>query len=145
MVRMSPDAAYTEPEFDRNDRGSGSLNDYGFNLSPRNRRKTLRLAGSNEYQQELQRIVDEDPGQLVTAGGRRTMEEERVDAPMPLRLFTGNRVSDVVGIVPRGLEPVVEAAVVRLEEAGKPPRIPVVVVKTRGGLRVDLLMGETRF
>jgi hypothetical protein len=141
---MSSDAAHNEVEFDRNDRGTGSLNDYLFNLSPRNRRKVIQLAGSNPYQEELRGIVDEDPDQLVTAGGRRTMDEERVDAPMPMRLFTGGRVSGVVGIVPRGLEPVIDAALVRLEDAGRLPRIPANIIKTRGGLRVQLLIGDTR-
>jgi hypothetical protein len=46
--------------------------------------------------------------------------------------------------VPRGLEAVVNETLSRLETAGRKPRIPAEVVRTKQGLRVDLLMGETR-
>jgi hypothetical protein len=49
-----------------------------------------------------------------------------------------------VGQVPRGLEAVVSEAITRLELAGRKTRIPVEVVRTRQGLRVDLLIGRTR-
>ena len=76
---------------------------------------------------------------------RRTLEDERVDAPTPVRLFAGGRVSGIVGSVPRGLEAPVDDALGRLAERGKPPRIPASIVTTRGGaLRVDLQIGETR-
>jgi hypothetical protein len=130
--------------FDKRDRGSGSLKDYAYNLVPRSRKTVIRLAGSDGYQDELRTINENDDGELETAISHRTIEEERVDAPIEVRLFTGRRVSGVVGIVPRGLEPAIEEALTRLENAGKKARIPVNLVSTRNGLRVDLLMGATR-
>lgn len=130
--------------FGRHDRGSGSLKDYGFDLVPRSGRTRIQLAGSDAYQDELETVLGESGTSTETAGGRRTVEEERTDAPMELRLFTGRRVSGVVGIVPRGLEAVVDGALFRLERANKQPRIPAEIVKTRHGLRVEVLIGETR-
>lgn len=130
--------------FDKRDRGSGSLKDYAYNLVPRSRKTVIRLAGSDGYQDELRTINENDDGELETAISHRTIEEERVDAPIEVRLFTGRRVSGVVGIVPRGLEPAIEEALTRLDNAGKKARIPVNLVSTRNGLRVDLLMGATR-
>lgn len=75
---------------------------------------------------------------------RRTLEEERVDAPMPVRLFAAQRPSGLVGQVPRGLENVVDAALARLSETGRSPRIPARIVTAKGQLRVQLLMHETR-
>jgi hypothetical protein len=46
--------------------------------------------------------------------------------------------------VPRGLEGVVNEAISRLEMAGRKPRIPADVRRSRHGLRVELLMGKTR-
>ena len=43
-----------------------------------------------------------------------------------------------------GLAPAVTEALARLETAGRKPRIPVEVVRVRGRLRVDLLIGRTR-
>ncbi len=129
--------------FPRTDRGRGSLRDYAFNLVPRSRRTAIRLAGSDPCQTELERAL-ENGDEFETIGARRTAEEERTDAPMPIRLFAGGRVTGVVGIVPRGLEPAVEEALSRLESAGRKARIPAVIVRTRHGLRVDLLMGLTR-
>jgi hypothetical protein len=63
---------------------------------------------------------------------------------MPVRFFTGRRMSGIVGWVPRGLEPAVVEALVRLEASGRPTRLPVQIVKTRGVLRVEVLMGQTR-
>jgi hypothetical protein len=126
-----------------NDRGAGSFGSYRYDLIPANKRVTLRLADSNPYQSELQKIV-EAGGDLETAMSRRSVEEERTDAPMIVRLFTGSRVSGVVGVVPRGLESVVDEALSRLDKKGQKVRIPARVVKTRSGLRVDLLMGLTR-
>ncbi|MBI5161370.1 MAG: hypothetical protein HY996_08155, partial [Micrococcales bacterium] len=56
----------------------------------------------------------------------------------------GRRVTGVVGNVPRGLESVYDETIRRLDATGSKPRIPVNVVRTRQGWRVDLLMGETR-
>lgn len=130
--------------FPKNDRGSGSLKDYAFNLVPRSRKTVIRLAGSDACQEELRTVLETDGTEFETAIAHRTIEEERVDAPIQVRLFTGRRVSGVVGTVPRGLEPAVEEALTRLENSAKTARIPVSVISTRHGLRVELLMGETR-
>ena len=63
---------------------------------------------------------------------------------MAVRLFVDGRILGPVGMVPRGLEGVVNEAISRLELAGRKPRIPVEIVRTRQGLRVDLQMGRTR-
>lgn len=128
----------------KDDRGSGSFHDYKYNLLPNNARTTLRLANSAPCQEELQRIIDSGESQLETAISRRSLEDERTDAPMEIRLFSGSRVTGVVGTIPRGLEPVIDEALSRLDGAGKKARIPASVQKTRGGWRVDLLVGQTR-
>ena len=61
-----------------------------------------------------------------------------------ISIVVDGRIVGPVGRVPRGLESVVSETLSRLDTAGKKPRIPVEVVRTRQGLRVDLLMGETR-
>ena len=126
------------------DRGSGSFDDYRYNLLPNKTRTTLRLANSAPHQTELQRIIDSGESELETAISRRSAEEERTDAPMDIRLFSGSRVTGVVGRIPRGLEPVIDEALSRLDGAGKKARIPASVQKTRSGWRVDLLIGRTR-
>jgi hypothetical protein len=131
-----------EGGFPKSDSGSGKLSDYRYNLVPNNKRVVLRLAGSDAYQDELIAMTQEPNIEGFVAP--RTMEEERVDAPMPVRFFTGRRMSGIVGWVPRGLEPAVIEALTRLESAGKPTRLPVEVVRVKGQLRVDILMGQTR-
>ena len=126
------------------DRGSGSFDDYRYNLLPNKTRTTLRLANSAPYQSELQRIIDSGESELETAISRRSAEEERTDAPMDIRLFSGSRVTGIVGRIPRGLESVIDEALSRLDGAGKKARIPASVQKTRSGWRVDLLIGRTR-
>ena len=133
-----------DPSLPKDDRGSGSFNDYKYNLLPNSVRTTLRLANSTPCQDELQRIIDSAEGELETAISRRSPEEERTDAPMDIRLFSGSRVTGVVGTIPRGLEPVVDEALSRLDGVGKKARIPASVQKTRSGWRVDLLIGRTR-
>ncbi len=128
----------------KDDRGSGSFNEYKYNLLPNSVRTTLRLANSTPFQDELQRIIDSGEGELETAISRRSPDEERTDAPMDIRLFSGSRVTGVVGTIPRGMEPVVDEALSRLDGAGKKARIPASVRKTRSGWRVDLLIGQTR-
>lgn len=128
----------------KDDRGSGSFDEYKYNLLPNSVRTILRLANSTPCQDELQRIIDSGEGELETAISRRSPEEERTDAPMDIRLFSGSRVTGVVGTIPRGLEPVVDEALSRLDGAGKKARIPASVQKTRSGWRVDLLIGQTR-
>jgi hypothetical protein len=104
----------------------------------------LRLAGSNPHQHALQDIVESAASPIETAISRRTTEQERVDAPIEVRLFTGSRVSGPVGIVPRGLEAIVDEALSRLDKLGRKQRIPVAIVRKGGRYRVELLMGETR-
>jgi hypothetical protein len=132
----------SEPgDFPKDDAGSGSLDDFRFDLAPKNSRVRIRLAGSDPHQDELGSLVGLE---VSTAGGQRTAEEERVDAPIRVRLFAERRVVGPVGTVPRGLEGPVLDALSRLEKSGKPARIPVRIVETKHGLRVDLLVGLTR-
>jgi hypothetical protein len=128
-------------DFPKNDAGSGSLSDYRFDLTPKNRRVRIRLAGSDPHQDLLRDLVGIEG--VTTAGGQRTAEEERSDAPIQVRLFVERRIVGPVGTVPRGLEPPVLDALSRLEKAGKPSRIPVEVVSTKQGVRVELLVGDT--
>ncbi|GAA2754575.1 hypothetical protein [Amnibacterium kyonggiense] len=131
-----------DPDFPKEDRGSGSLDDYKFDLLPAKSSTVIRLAGSDPHQDLLRDLVGADPAE--TAIARRTAEEERTDAPIEVRLFVGGRIVGPVGRVPRGLESPVNEALSRLDTAGRKPRIPVEIVATRQGVRVDLLMGETR-
>ncbi|BDI22165.1 hypothetical protein [Herbiconiux sp. L3-i23] len=128
--------------FPKTDAGSGSLDDYQYGLQPKNARVLIRLAGSDPYQAELASLLGDE--ELATAGGQRTAEEERTDAPMQVRLFTGTKVTGVVGTVPRGLESAVSESFSRLEQRGEKLRIPARVVQTKNGLRVELLVGRTR-
>jgi hypothetical protein len=123
------------------DSGSGKLGDYRYDLIPANKRVTIRLADSDPYQDELASLVDEENLQTFIAA--RTIEEERTDAPMPVRFFTGRRMSGIVGYVPRGLEPAVVEALTRIADRSD-NRIPGTIVKKGGRLRVVLLMGDTR-
>lgn len=126
----------------KHDRGSGSLNNYVGVLMPRNAKVTMRLAASDAHQDELASLADE--AELATATPARSTTEEGIDAPIEVRLFSGRRVSGVVGTVPRGLESAFDEAVRRLDGRGAKPRIPAAIVKTKRGYRVDLLMGRTR-
>jgi len=123
------------------DTGSGKLADYNYGLVPRNKKVTIVLAGSDPYQQELSDLMAEET--LQTFINSRTIEEERTDAPMPVRFFTGRRMSGVVGFVPNGLEPVIAEALTRLEGRSD-NRIPGSITKKGGKLRVVLNIGETR-
>jgi hypothetical protein len=133
----------TQPptEFAKTDAGSGRLKDYKYSLLPNNGKVIIQLAGSDAYQDELAALIGEESLQSFVAP--RTIEEERTDAPMPVRFFTGRRMSGIVGWVPRGLEPAVIEALARLENASD-KRIPIEIVKRKGKLRVNLLMGATR-
>lgn len=129
----------------KDDRGTGSFHDYVGVLVPRNKNVTIRLANSAPHQDELEALAAEDPESLTTATPSRSMEDERVDAPIEVRIFSGRRVSGVVGTVPRGLESVYDEAVRRLDGRGAKPRIPIEVVRTkRNGYRIDLLIGRTK-
>lgn len=131
-------------ELDRNDLGKGSMSQYRGVLVPVNKRVRLQLAGSNPCQDELKRIVDSGETPLTTAMGRRTQQQEGADAAIEVRLFTGTRVSGPVGVVPRGLESVIDEALSRLDINGEAQRIPVEIVRKKGLWRVELLMGLTR-
>ena len=132
------------PAFDRNDLGKGSLNQFRGVLVPVNSRIRIRLAGSNQFQQELKDIVETGETPLTTATARRTQQQEGADTEIEVRLFTGSRVSGPVGLVPRGLESVMDEALSRLDISGQNQRIPVEVVRKRGLFRVELLIGQTR-
>lgn len=128
-------------EFPKHDAGTGSLEDYRFDLTPKSGKAVIRLAGSDPHQEDIG--VADTAAQLEAVIARRTPEEERVDAPMPVRLFADGRLLGPVGQVPRGLEGVVNEAISRLEMSGRKPRIPADIQRTRHGLRVDLLIGRT--
>jgi hypothetical protein len=134
----------TDASLPKNDRGAGSFNDYGYDLTPRNRRISITLAASDPHQDELRTIAETGELEAETAISPRTMEQERVDAPIEVRLFTGRRVSGVVGSVPRGLESVVDETLRRLDDRGEKVRIPARIVQKRGVYRVELLMGRLR-
>jgi hypothetical protein len=134
----------TDESLPRGDRGIGSFDDYDYNLAAKNKRITMTLADSDPYQDELRTIVESGETQAETAMSPRTIEQERVDAGMPVRLFTGHRVSGVVGSIPRGLESVIDETLRRLDDAGEKVRIPARIVGKPGALRVQLLMGALK-
>jgi hypothetical protein len=136
--RRSVDASYP-----RGDRGSGSLDDYNYGLVARNKSVTIVLAGSDPYQDELRQLV-ESGEQPQTGIAPRSIEQERSDAPIEVRLFTGRRVSGPVGMVPRGLESVVDETLRRLDDEFGAARIPARIIRKSGAWRVQLLMGELR-
>jgi hypothetical protein len=127
---------------DRHDAGAGSLADYTYSLFPRFTNVVLRIAGSTPFQAELQQLRDEPSPPREAFVERRRPAEDRVDAPMPVRLWTGSELSGVVGYIPHGLEAPVDACLGRLSDRGKGPRIPCSIVSTRHGLRVVLGMGR---
>ncbi len=124
-----------------NDDGKGKLGQYRYDLIPANGRVTMTLAGSDPFQDELAKF--QGSGELQAFIGKRTIEEERTDAPVAVRIFADSRMSGIVGYVPRGLEAAVFEALTRLEKIGK-TRIPARVDRSRVGLRLVLLMGKTR-
>lgn len=134
----------TDESLPRNDRGSGHFNDYSYGLVARNKRITIVLAGSDPYQDELRVIVEGGEQQPETAISPRSIEQERVDAAIVVRLFTGRRVSGPVGSVPRGLESVVDETLRRLDDKFGKARIPARVIRKSGAYRVELLMGAVR-
>lgn len=128
----------------RRDAGSGSFRDYDYQLVARSRRVVITLAGSDPYQGELRAIAESGETEIETAVSPRTIEQERVDAEIPVRLFVGRRVTGVVGTVPRGLESVVDENLRRVGDETGRQRIPVRIVRRRGAYRVQLLMGALR-
>jgi hypothetical protein len=123
------------------DLGKGSFDDYVYDLRPKNKRVTMTLAGSDPHQDELRAIVETGELTAETAISPRSIEQERVDAAIEVRLFTGRRVSGVVGSIPRGLESVIDETLRRLDDRGEKVRIPVVIVGKAGAWRVRLQMG----
>ncbi len=128
----------------RDDRGFGSFDDYVYNLAPRNKRVTIVLAGSDPHQDELRELAESGATEFETAISPRSMQAEGQDAPIEVRLFTGRRVSGVVGSVPRGLESVVDENLRRLDDKGLKVRIPVRLDSKGGRYRVVLLMGALK-
>jgi hypothetical protein len=133
----------TDESLPRNDRGAGSFNDYDYGLRARNKRVGILLADSDPYQDELRAVV-EAGGEVETAISPRSQEQERVDAVIVVRLFTGRRVSGPVGSVPRGMESVVDQTLRRLDDKLGKARIPARVIRKGGVYRVELLMGAVR-
>jgi len=142
LFRKNPE--YGDAALPKDDRGTDSLDGYDYDLVPRKREHTLRLGNATPHQDEIAALADEDGALLTTATPARTLDQERVDAPIEVRLFSGRRVSGVVGVVPRGLEGVYDEAVRRLDGRGDKPRIPVTLVQTKKGWRVDLVIGASR-
>ena len=134
----------TDTSLPKNDRGFGSFDDYAYGLSAKNARITMTLAASDPCQAELRTIAESGEVDAETAISPRSIEQERVDAPIEVRLFTGRRVSGVVGQVPRGLESVIDETLRRLDDAGEKARIPAKIVGSPGAYRVKLLMGNVR-
>ena len=134
----------TDESLPKGDRGRGSFDDYSYGLSAKNARVTMTLAGSDPHQDELRTIVESGELTAETAISPRSIEQERVDAPIEVRLFTGRRVSGVVGTVPRGLESIIDETLRRLDDKGEKVRIPAKIVGKPGELRVQLQMGAVR-
>ena len=139
----------TSPEslsFGRRDAGSGKLGDFGYDMVPKNARVSIQLAGSDPFQATIADVLARTAGQgeLLAFVSKRTSEEERTDAVVPVRFFIDSRMTDLVGFVPRGLEAPVLDTLPRLEAVGRSSRIPAAIAKTRHGLRVNLLLGLTR-
>jgi hypothetical protein len=130
--------------YPKSDAGKGDLEDYKYDLVPKNKGVTIQLAGSDACQEELARVVATGAEKIDSFIAKRTIDEERTDAPMPVRLFVDSRMSGLVGYVPAGLEPAVIEAIVRLENAGRSTRIPAEIISVKGSLRVKLQMGATR-
>jgi len=140
----------TDASLPKSDRGMGHFDDYGFDLRARNKNITIVLAGSDPYQDELRAIAesaasaDSGDGKMETAISPRSIEQERTDEAIVVRLFTGRRVSGPVGSVPRGLESVVDETLRRLDDTVGKARIPVRIVRKSGVYRVELLIGAVR-
>jgi hypothetical protein len=138
-------ARLTDDSLPKGDRGSGTFDDYGYDLRARNKRVTIVLAASDPHQDELRKVIEAGEAEAAeTAISPRSIEQERIDAPIVVRLFTGRRVSGPVGQVPRGLESVIDETLRRLDDAGTKARIPVTITEKRGTLRVVLKMGAVR-
>lgn len=144
MALFSSKRRGTDESLPKSDRGSGHFDDYTFGLVARNKGITIVLADSDPHQDQLRTIVEAGDEKPETAISPRTMEQERVDAPIEVRIFTGRRVSGPVGSVPRGLESVIDETLRRLEDSVGKARIPVRIIQKSGKYRVELLMGAVR-
>jgi hypothetical protein len=134
----------TDLSLAKSDRGVGNFDDYTFGLAAKNKSVTMVLADSDPHQDELREVAESGAEKVETAISPRTIEQERTDEPIVVRLFTGRRVSGPVGSVPRGLESVVDETLRRLEDSTGKSRIPVRILHKRGVYRVELLMGAVR-
>jgi hypothetical protein len=134
----------TDESLPRGDRGRGSFADYSYGLAAKNALVTMTLANSDPYQDELRTILETGEANAETAISPRSIEQERIDAPIEVRLFTGRRVSGVVGSIPRGLESIIDETLRRLDDKGEKVRIPAKIVGKPGELRVQLQMGAVR-
>ena len=132
------------PELAKTDQGTGSFDDYAYDLIPRNKKVTIELADSDAHQDALRTVVGQGITEADAFITRRSAADERTDAPTPVRLFVNQRPTPIVGYVPRGLEAPVEAALGRLADSGRSQRIAATVRPTKHGLRVTLLLGQTR-
>mgnify|MGYP000565811213 FL=1 len=100
-------ASHPDGDLPKNDRGAAKLDDYDYELVPKKRDLTMRLAASDPHQEllaELFAVYTADEDALVTATPARSIDLERVDAPIEVRLFSGRSVTGVVGRVPRTFE-----------------------------------------
>ena len=134
----------TDSSLPKSDRGIGNFDDYDFALAAKNKNVTMVLAGSDPYQDEIRSVSESEADRIETAISPRSIEQERTDEPIVVRLFTGRRVSGPVGSIPRGLESVVDETLRRLEDTTGKSRIPVRILHKRGVYRVELLMGAVR-
>lgn len=132
------------PELAKTDQGAGSLDDYLYDLIPRNQKVRIQLADSDPCQDALRAVLDQGVTETEAFISRRSVDDERTDAPTPVRLFVNQRPTPVVGFIPRGLEAPVEAALGRLVDSGKSTRMKATIRQTKNGLRVDLAIGLTR-
>lgn len=144
MGLFSTNRRGTDESLPKSDRGMGHLDDYTFGLVARNKTITMVLAGSDPYQNELRAIAESGADVFETAMPARSIDQERTDEPLTVRLFTGRRVSGPVGSVPRGLESVVDETLRRLDDTVGKARIPARVIQKSGVYRVELLMGAVR-
>jgi hypothetical protein len=143
-MRLFSFGRVNNPLLAKTDQGSGSLDDYLYDLVPRNKRVSILLADSDPYQDTLRTVLQQGVTEPEAFIARRSIADERTDAPTPVRLFVNQRPTPVVGFVPRGLEAPVEAALARLAESGKSSRMQASIRETKNGVRVELAIGLTR-
>lgn len=143
MALFSRSSAF-DPNLPKTDQGSGSLRQYGYNLTPNRKSVVIELANSGPYQDVLRDVLSLGESEPDAYIPRRTVDEERVDAPTAVRLFVNRRPTGIVGYVPRGLESPVEAALGRIADRGPSDRIATEITQGRHGIRVTLKIGLTK-